>query len=140
MKYFTLDELTSSTTARLRRLDNTPGPREVANLNYLVDTLLDPLREAFGRPIVVTSGYRSEELNRLVGGVTMSYHMRGLAADITALGHDRKENRRLRQLLGQTELPFDECISYDVNADGPLWLHLQLRDTDHTNRYRYLQG
>ena len=140
MKYFTLDELAASATARLRKVDNVPGAREVANLNYLVDTLLDPLREAFGRPIVVTSGYRSEELNRLVGGVTMSYHCRGLAADITALGHDRKENKRLRSLLGKLDLPFDECISYDSNADGPLWLHLQLRDADHANSYRYLQA
>lgn len=138
MKYFTLDEFTNSVTARLRHIDNIPAWPQIANIHYLVDTLLDPLREAFGQPIIVTSGYRSEELNSAVGGVTMSYHCRGLAADITALGHDRKENRRLRGLLGQLSLPFDECISYDSNADGPLWLHLQLRDADHTNRYLYL--
>ena len=95
MKYFTLPELTHSATALRLGLDNTPSPWATANLEYLVQNLLDPLREAFGKPIVVNSGYRCHELNEAVGGVDGSYHLKGLAADIRALGFDRRENQRL---------------------------------------------
>ena len=65
-------------------LDNTPGERERLALLALVEKVLDPLREALGEPIRITSGYRSPELNRLVGGVPTSQHLKGEAADCTA--------------------------------------------------------
>ena len=84
MKYFTIEELTRSTTARLRGIDNTPSQQVIDNLNALVDNVLDPLREAWGKPLHVNSGYRCRALNKAVGGVPASQHMRGEAADITA--------------------------------------------------------
>ena len=110
----------------------------MANLNYLVDTLLDPLREAFGAPIVVQSGYRNVTVNKLVDGVPTSFHTKGLAADISALSQDRKENARLVRVLMDSELPFDQLIKYDINALGPRWLHIGLQADPSKNRYAIL--
>ena len=63
MKYFTIQELTASATAKRKCIDNTPDAKAVASLTALVANVLDPLREAYGKPIVVTSGYRCPKLN-----------------------------------------------------------------------------
>ena len=139
MQHFTLDELTYSLTAVAHCIDNTPPAAALANLNYLVDTLLDPLRNAFGAPIIVQSGYRNADVNRLVDGVRTSAHVQGLAADISAVGQNRQENARLVRLLLTLELPFDQLIQYDVNALGPRWLHLGLQRDPRRNRYAQLR-
>ena len=74
MKYFTFDELTYSRTAVENGLSNRPGATERDNLAQLVERLLDPLRERLGEPIAILSGYRSPEVNTLVGGVPDSQH------------------------------------------------------------------
>jgi uncharacterized protein YcbK (DUF882 family) len=84
MKHFTIEELTRSATARRKGIPNLPNGEEKENLTALVDNVLDPLRELWGAPIIVTSGYRCPLLNKKVGGVATSYHMKGQAADIRA--------------------------------------------------------
>jgi hypothetical protein len=84
MKFFTIAELTRSNTATQRGIDNTPTEGQIANLRILVVNLLDPIREIWGRPLNVISGFRSEELNRAVGGSATSDHRNGCAADISA--------------------------------------------------------
>ena len=83
MKHFTLKEFVKSDTARRLGIDNTPSPQVEERLRQLVDYVLDPLREAYGKPIYVNSGYRCPALNRAVGGVAHSQHLTGEAADIT---------------------------------------------------------
>lgn len=118
MKYFTIAELTRSTTAQLRGIDNTPSQQVIENLTALVENVLDPLREAWGAPIHVNSGYRCPALNKAVGGVPASQHMAGEAADITA--GSQAQNQRLYQLLRQLNLPVDQAINeYDFR-----WLHV----------------
>ena len=103
MKYFTISELTHSDTAVSVRIDNTPTAAAVPLMVELIDRVLDPIREQWGLPIRVTSGYRSPELNEEVNGVEDSYHMEGCAADITALGineeHRRHRNIELMSLI-----------------------------------------
>ena len=89
--YFTIQELTSSATALREGIDNRPTESAYHLLHVLVDQLLDPIREAWGEPIVVSSGYRCKELNALVGGAKNSHHMLGCAADIT-VPYVRKRN------------------------------------------------
>jgi hypothetical protein len=84
MKYFSVEELCASATALREGIDNRPTESAYHLLHVLVDQLLDPIREAWGEPIVVSSGYRCKELNALVGGAKNSHHMLGCAADITA--------------------------------------------------------
>ncbi|HIT15307.1 MAG TPA: peptidase M15 [Candidatus Avimuribaculum pullicola] len=118
MKHFTLKEFVKSDTARRLGIDNTPSPQVEERLRQLVDYVLDPLREAYGRPIYVNSGYRCPALNRAVGGVAHSQHLTGEAADIT--GGNCQENRRLYELLRQLQLPVDQVI----NEHGFTWLHV----------------
>ena len=84
MKHFSISELTSSATALREGIDNRPSKCAYHLLHVLADQLLDPIREAWGKPIIVSSGYRCKELNALVGGVKNSHHILGCAADITA--------------------------------------------------------
>ena len=118
MKYFTIEELTRSTTARLRNIDNTPSQLVIDNLTALVDNVLDPLREAWGKPIKVNSGYRCRALNKAVGGVPASQHMLGQAADITS--GSQEANRDLYSLLKRLNLPVDQAI----NEHDFRWLHI----------------
>ncbi len=83
-QHFELDELTRSDVAARCDLDNEPTPREVDNLRRLCLYVLEPIRNALGRPVFVSSGYRSIAVNAAVGGSKTSDHMQGLAADIVA--------------------------------------------------------
>lgn len=74
--YFTISELCKSDTAKQLRIDNTPSEKIKGNLTKLIE-FLNPLREAWGSPIKVTSGYRCPKLNRAVGGSTTSAHLKG---------------------------------------------------------------
>ena len=97
MKYFSISELTHSDTAVSLGIDNTPTAAAVPLLIELIDRVLDPIREHWGLPIRVHSGYRSPELNEEVGGVEDSWHMDGCAADISALAGN-EEHRRHRNI------------------------------------------
>lgn len=118
MKYFTIPELTASATAKKRKIDNTPSQKVKENLENLVNAVLDPLREAYGKPITVTSGYRSPELNKAVGGVANSHHLSGMAADIS-IG-SKAENKKLFKLILSLNLPFTQLI----NESNYSWVHI----------------
>lgn len=118
MKYFTIAELVRSDTARARGIDNAPPPSVAKSLEALVDNVLDPLREAWGRPIYVSSGYRCPALNRAVGGASSSQHKKGLAADIST--GTTEGNRALWDLVLRLGLPFDQMI----DEKGWQWLHV----------------
>lgn len=85
-KNFSLAELTYSSTAVSKGLDNTPSPEAIANLQVLVDNILQPIRDKKGKPIKINSGYRDPAVNASVGGSTNSDHCRGQAADIEIAG------------------------------------------------------
>lgn len=82
MRYFTLQELIASTTAKKNNIKNEPNEEQTKHLVELVDTVLDPLREDWGSAVIVNSGFRCEKLNKLVGGSPTSAHKLGYAADI----------------------------------------------------------
>lgn len=120
MKYFTIKELTKSDVAKRNKINNTPTIQEEANLVALVKNILDPLREAYGRPIIVTSGYRCERLNKLVKGSKTSQHRFGQAADIRTIEDTVEENKKLFDLVQKLNLPYDQLID-EYNYD---WVHV----------------
>lgn len=120
MKYFTLRELTKSETAIRHGINNSPNKKSQQNLEKLVEFILDPLREAYGKPIVVTSGYRCEKLNRILGGVRTSQHVKGEAADIRSVEDTPEENKKIFDLIKDLDLPFDQLI----NEYGYDWIHV----------------
>ena len=81
-EYFKLEELLKSDTALAAQIENLPAWEDVKNLEDLAVNVLDPIRRAWGQPLVVTSGFRSTKLNAAVGGVPTSAHMEGCAVDI----------------------------------------------------------
>ena len=119
-KYFTIDELCRSDKASELGIDNTPSSMLVRNMEYLIENLLDPIREKLGRPIHVTSGYRNDQLNKAVGGTTGSQHTKGEAVDITLKSRER--NRRLFELVRNSGLEFDQLI----DEKNYQWLHVSL--------------
>ena len=133
-KYFTLEELISSPTARRLGINNNPSAHIVAALQLLVTNVLDPLREEWGAPIIVTSGYRSPQLNVVVGGARSSQHLLGQAADIRTVSDLPEDNRCLRDLLIRLNLPYDQLID-EYHCD---WLHVSHRIT--TNRHQLLSA
>lgn len=108
MKYFSFQEMERSDAATRYAIDNTIPADLKNNVAQLIDNVLDPLREAWGRPLLVTSGYRCQRLNKVVGGSATSHHMRGMAADITT--GSKVDNRRLFQLIIDLKLPFTQLI------------------------------
>lgn len=124
MKYFSIEELCKSDTAKAKGIDNTPSKEVIDNLTRLIETILDPLREWYGSAIHVNSGYRCKALNEAVGGVSNSFHLYGQGIDITA--GNRTENEKLFNYI-KDNLPFTELgwegkgawihIGYDGNDD-----------------------
>ena len=125
--YFTLSELVRSDTAAARSIDNAPSHDVIRRLNALMDECLDPVREFWGKPIGVNSGYRSPALN----GAAASQHMKGEAADITT--GSVADNLRLFERIAASAIPFDQLI--DENRGR--WIHISYR-ADGKNRMQVL--
>lgn len=119
-KYFTINELTKSSTAQRLHINNNPTQEVKDNLNKLIDNVLDPLRELYGKPIIVNSGYRCIKLNKAIGGAKNSQHLVGQASDIRTVQNTKESNKELFDLIKNSKLPFDQLINeYDYN-----WVHV----------------
>ena len=131
MKYFHISEMLKSDTAIKNKLWNGAPKEAEENLRALVDEVLDPLREAYGRPIRVNSGYRCPRLNTLVGGTPNSQHMRGEAADIQPVVGNEADLPELARILIENG-KFDQLILY------PTFIHVSYRKLG-WNRKQVLQ-
>lgn len=127
MKHFKLKEFTKSSTATRLGISNVPNKEQVDNLEKLVDNILDPLREAYGKPIIITSGFRNDAVNKAVGGAKNSQHAKGQAADIKTVSDTVQENKKLFNLIIELDLPFDQLI----NENNYNWVHVSF-----SNRHR----
>ena len=119
MKYFTLNELTATN----RKIQNYPNAVQIQNLQKLVKNILDPLREMYGKPIKINSGFRSIALNSAVGGAKNSDHLFGYAADITT--GTKSENEKLFNLI-KDNLKFRQLI----NEYNFSWVHVSFNEND----------
>lgn len=120
MKHFTIAEFVKSDTADKRGIDNRLPKELIPHAEYLIDKVLDPLREWYGKPVYINSGYRCPELNKAVGGVAGSFHLEGCAADLdTRL--DKSENQKLFAYI-KDNLPFTE-LGWE---GGGRWVHVAL--------------
>ena len=130
MKYFTIAELCRSITADRLGIKNQCRQEHITSLTALVDNVLDPLREHYGKPLAISSGYRCPELNKAVKGSATSQHMTGQAADIDT--GDRQQNKLLFEYI-RKNLPFDQLIDESNFA----WVHVSFR-ADGKNRNQVL--
>lgn len=130
-KNFSLAELTKSETAIRRGIDNTPSDEALNNLTTLCNMVLQKVRNSHG-VVVVTSGYRSPELNKAIGGSTTSDHCKGLAVDFEVPGLD---NRQLA-LWVQDNLTFKQLILefYEDNIPNSGWVHCSFEEGNNDNQ------
>ena len=119
--HFTIEELCASDTAKKKGIANKPNTQQMINLVYLAAYVLEPLRVAMGEPIKIGSGFRSQALNKEVGGVWNSQHTKGQAADLCIDG-DMKKGKKWFNYI-KDHLPFDQLI-WEHNAKGTYWVHV----------------
>lgn len=118
-KNFTSGELIRSDTAKSLGIINTPNEEQLRNLGALVQNVLQPLREILNKPIIVTSGFRCKELNKILGGSPTSQHCEGKAVDIIVSNMSTKE---LYNIIKQSKLTYDQLI-LEVTSSSQ-WVHI----------------
>ena len=123
MKYFTIEELCQSETAEKLKINNKPTEEIIEHLELLIECLLDPIREAWGSAIIVNSGYRCEELNKVVGGSKTSVHKLGWSADIRPKNGKMKEFKEFIVEFIKTRI-WDQCIL--EKSGNTEWVHISL--------------
>ena len=123
-KYFKVDEFLRSETADKLGIDNTPSDETIIdNINYSL-TRLNEIRESYGKPIIISSGYRCQALNEAVGGVKDSKHQEGLAVDL-------KWDTQLLEFITDN-MQFDKLIR--EKSGKTRWIHIQFRRDRETER------
>tara|TARA_R110002072_G_scaffold104401_1_gene228848 strand:- start:3807 stop:4283 length:477 start_codon:yes stop_codon:yes gene_type:complete len=132
-KNFSLNEFTKSVSAIRNGIDNSPTPEHIKSIQLLVKYVLQPLREALGSPIRITSGYRSEALNKLIKGshkmikgkyVATSQHCKGQASDIQFKVEGVMNNKIIWDKVIELDLPFDQMI----NEFEYSWIHISYNE------------
>lgn len=127
---FTLQELIYSDTANAYKINNTPSEPVINNLKALCLNVLQPLRNALGCPIIISSGFRCAVLNKKVGGTAASQHLYGQAADFIV------PQKNLKDVFNyiKSHLPYDQLL-FEYNSSGDRWIHVSYR-ADGKNRRR----
>ena len=136
-KNFTLAELTKSNTATRLGISNTPDKEGIHKLRLLATELLQPLRNAVGA-LRVTSGYRSESLNKAITGRSdyVSQHTKCEAVDLQFVKRGKMENMKIFNAIINHALEFDQCIlefggaTAENDSDNPDWIHLSWKVTE----------
>ena len=132
MKHFTFNELCESGTAKTHHIDNTPDEEIKINLRNLVDNCLDIIREKYGKPITISSGYRCLSLNKIVGGALTSQHVKGQAADLK--GKTRQENEIIFNIIKQLG-----CYDQLLNEYDYSWIHVSYCKSGNRNQVLHIK-
>ena len=133
-KYFNLEELVQSETATRKGIINKPSKAQEVQLREISKIVLDPIREHFGEPIKVTSGYRSPKLNEVIGGSSKSQHMAkngDCAVDFKFLGNKIDLQECFDWITKDSKIVYDQCIS-EFLPDG--WIHISYVSAGKPNR------
>ena len=137
-KNLTLKECIRSKTADRLGIDNTPDEWVIENLKKVAEHIFQPLRDGLGVPIYVSSGYRSPELNRAIGGAKRSQHMEGRALDLDADMFGGVTNADIFNYIKEN-LEFDQIVWEFGTEDNPNWVHVSYV-YDGPNRCRCLKA
>lgn len=120
-KNFTLEELIYSSTADAKGIVNYPDNQSIKNLKKLCNDVLQPIRDKYGKPIYITSGYRNPALNRAVNGSQTSQHLTGSAADI-----DVANNRELWDVIVKMIENGEITVGQLIDEKKLSWIHISL--------------
>jgi hypothetical protein len=123
-EHLSLSEVTRSESAKRNQISNMPTGEHIANFMLLAEKIFEPIREHFGVPIHISSGYRSKELNAKIGGSATSQHCKGQAIDIDMDGSTNGvTNADVFEYI-KDNLPFDQLIWEFGNDINPDWVHV----------------
>ena len=122
----TLKEVSKSLTATRRGIDNEPEGEHLSNLITLANNVFQPMREHFGKPIFVSSGYRSDKLNKAIGGSKTSQHCKGEALDLDNDGRGYPSNADIFWYI-YDHLDFDQLIFEFGSIENPSWVHVSYK-------------
>lgn len=125
-KNLKLGEVTKSATAIKYGLNNKPTGEHLSNLIQIANKVFQPLRDHFGKPIAITSGYRSQALNDVIGGSSGSQHCKGEALDLDADVFGGIENWQIFEFI-KNNLEFDQLIWEFGDDENPAWVHVSYR-------------
>ena len=126
-KHLSLAEVSRSETAKRKGINNTPSGEHLENFKKLAENIFEPIREHFGVPIHISSGYRSKELNAAVGGSASSQHCQGEAIDIDMDG-TTITNAEIFNFI-KDNLNFDQLLWEFGNDSNPDWVHVSYEST-----------
>jgi zinc D-Ala-D-Ala carboxypeptidase len=126
-KNLALSEVTRSETAKRKGISNMPTPEHIENFKKLAEKVFQPIRDHFGKPIRISSGYRSKALNTAVGGSLSSQHCTGEAIDIDMDGTDIT-NAQIFHFI-KDNLEFDQMIWEFGTDTNPDWVHVSYEST-----------
>ena len=137
-EHFTLGELTKSGSHP--EVYNIPSHEVIANLKRVCGWL-EVLRERYGAPIIINSGYRSLQLNKRIGGVPTSNHLTGCAVDIRVNGMEQliRYAAILLDYADETHQDFDELL-IERNSHGAIWLHFAVRAKDNRRKVMFINA
>ena len=131
-KNLTLKEAVKSNTATRKGIDNTPDQWAINNLKAVAENIFQPIRDHFGVPIGVSSGFRGKDLNKAIGGSKYSQHMIGEALDLDADMYGKVTNAEIFNYV-KNNLDWDQMIWEFGDDDEPNWVHISYKD-DGPNR------
>ena len=123
-EHLSLAEVTRSETAKRRGISNTPTDAHLANFKILAEKIFEPIRNHFGKPIHISSGYRSDALNKAVKGSKSSQHCKGEAIDIDMDGNSNGITNKMIFDYIKDNLVFDQMIWEFGNESNPDWVHV----------------
>jgi hypothetical protein len=126
-KYVSLAEVTRSDTAKRKGIDNGPTAEHLENLKVISEEVFDKVREYFGVPIFISSGYRSAALNKAIGGSATSDHNLGKALDLDQDGHGNGVTNADVFNYIKSNLDFDQLIWEFGTDKNPDWVHVGYR-------------
>ena len=135
--HLTLGEMT---TSNHKEVYNIPSHEAIANLKRLCGWL-EVLRERYGEPIRINSGYRSPQLNRKIGGAPTSNHLTGCAADIRVAGMEQALRYAviLLDYADESKQEFDELL-IERNRYGAMWVHFAVRPKDNRRKIAFISA
>lgn len=125
-KHLSLSEVIKSGTAKRLGIDNKPTPEHMHNILLIAEKVFEPVREHFGKPLYVSSGYRSEALNEAIKGSSRSQHCKGEALDLDAQVYGGFTNKELFEYI-RDNVVFDQMIWEFGNDDEPDWVHVSYK-------------
>jgi len=138
-EHLDLSEVTRSESAKRKGISNMPTEAHIANFKLLAENVFEPIRKHFRCPIIISSGYRSKELNAAIGGSLTSQHCSGEAIDIDMDGTPNGVTNRMVFDYIKDNLVFDQLIYEFGDANNPDWVHVSYESTG-TQRKQILRA